>query len=156
MIIKRGGGIPSSEITDEKFYLRRREFIRLAGGVALSATAGPLLLGCSADTNDGDWGIGTANAAGPFGDGQTPLANVKPKVVTTDEKLNTFEEITSYNNFYEFGYRQGGPAAQRRAPEDQPVEGEDRRPRQQARRLLPRGPPQAAPARRADLPSPLR
>ena len=35
MIIKSGGGIPSSEITDENFYLRRREFMRLAGGVAL-------------------------------------------------------------------------------------------------------------------------
>jgi sulfoxide reductase catalytic subunit YedY len=34
---------------------------------------------------------------------QTPLSGIKPNVVTTDEKRNTFEQITSYNNFYEFG-----------------------------------------------------
>jgi sulfoxide reductase catalytic subunit YedY len=43
------------------------------------------------------------------GGGQSPLENVKPKVVTTDEKLNTFEDITSYNNFYEFGTGKNDP-----------------------------------------------
>ena len=41
---------------------------------------------------------------------QTPLSGIKPNVVTTDEKLNTFEEITSYNNFYEFGTGKDDPA----------------------------------------------
>jgi methionine sulfoxide reductase catalytic subunit len=41
--------------------------------------------------------------------GQSPLANVKPKVVTTDETLNSFEDITSYNNFYEFGIGKNDP-----------------------------------------------
>ena len=45
----------------------------------------------------------------PAPPGQTPLPNVKPKVVTTDEKLNSFEEITSYNNFYEFGVNKDDP-----------------------------------------------
>ena len=35
--------------------------------------------------------------------GQSPLENIKPKVVSTDEPLNKFEDINSYNNFYEFG-----------------------------------------------------
>ena len=41
--------------------------------------------------------------------GQTPLEGIKPKVVATDEKLNTFQEITSYNNFYEFGTGKNDP-----------------------------------------------
>ncbi len=44
------------------------------------------------------------------GDGQSPLANIKPGVVTTDEKQNSFEDITSYNNFYEFGTGKNDPA----------------------------------------------
>jgi sulfoxide reductase catalytic subunit YedY len=110
MIIKRPADLPSSEITDEKVYLRRRTFMRLAGGIALSAAAGPMLLACGADTNDGDWGAAPVSAAGdPLAAPQTPLANIKPNVVTTDEKQNTFEQVTSYNNFYEFGTGKGDP-----------------------------------------------
>jgi methionine sulfoxide reductase catalytic subunit len=97
MLIRRAPDIQSSEITDEKVYLRRREFIRLAGASAAFAAASPLLLAC---------GSQPASAAGSppeFAGGQTPLPNIKTKVVTTDEKWNSFEEITGYNNFYEFG-----------------------------------------------------
>ena len=72
---------------------------------------------------------------GPFAAGGLPLADVKPKVVTTDEKRNTFEQITGYNNFYEFGTGKGDPSAVRRPAQDQPVDGEDRRPVRQAGRL---------------------
>ena len=41
MLIKRPADIPSSEITDKKVYLNRREFIRAAGGTALATAAGP-------------------------------------------------------------------------------------------------------------------
>ncbi len=97
MLIKRPE-IPSSEITDERTYLRRREFFRLAGGLALGAAAGPLVQACA----------GEPLSAAPE-PGQSPLANVKPRVVATDERLNTFEEITGYNNFYEFGTGKNDP-----------------------------------------------
>lgn len=101
MLIRRSGEIPSSEITDEHWYLRRRDFIRLAGSTALAAAAGSLAGGCS---------DGTAAESGVAIDsGQSPLEGVKPKVVTTDEKLNSFAEITSYNNFYEFGTEKNDP-----------------------------------------------
>ena len=40
MLIKRAPDIRSSEITDEKLYLRRREFIRAAAIPAIAAAAG--------------------------------------------------------------------------------------------------------------------
>jgi methionine sulfoxide reductase catalytic subunit len=99
MLIRRAADIPSSEITDERVYLRRREFMRMAGGLAMATGLAPLM----AAYDDG------AAAAGGAGLGQAPLDNVKPKVVSTDEKLNTFEQITSYNNFYEFGTGKNDP-----------------------------------------------
>jgi sulfoxide reductase catalytic subunit YedY len=104
MLIRRADNIPSSEITDERTYLRRREFMRLAGGFALATTVAPLMRAYG----DGPmaeelW------AGGDAAMGQSPLENVKPKVVSTDEKLNTFEQVTSYNNFYEFGTGKNDP-----------------------------------------------
>ena len=102
MLIRPGGQIPSSEVTEERWYLRRREFIRLAGGAAIAAATGSLVGGCA----DG----AAAGLGGSPGDvGQSPLEGVKPKVVATDEKLNSFEEITGYNNFYEFGTGKNDP-----------------------------------------------
>jgi sulfoxide reductase catalytic subunit YedY len=98
MLIRRAGDIRSSEITDEQIYLRRREFMRLAGAAAITGAVGAVT-GAFGDT---------PLAAGAGG-GQSPLANIKPGVVTTDEKLNSFEDITSYNNFYEFGTGKNDP-----------------------------------------------
>jgi sulfoxide reductase catalytic subunit YedY len=100
MLLRRPSDIRSSEITDERTYLRRRDFMRLAGSAAVAATAAPWLVGCAMD----------AAVSGETGGPQTALAGFKPKVVTTDEKWNTFEEITSYNNFYEFGTGKDDPA----------------------------------------------
>ena len=103
MLLKKDPDIPSSEITDERWYLRRREFIRLAGGAAIAAVAAPVLA-CS------DEPVGAvAPADGMFGAPNLPLTGYKEKAVTVDEKLNTFEEITGYNNFYEFGTEKDDP-----------------------------------------------
>jgi len=51
---------------------------------------------------------------------QMSLENVKPKVVATDEPLNTLEQITTYNNFYEFGTGKSDPAAN--APKYRPAQ----------------------------------
>jgi len=95
MWINRHPRTPSSEITDERIYLRRREWLRMAGVAALSIATGPVLSACESSSAD---------------DGQMPLSGVKPNVVTTDEPRNTFEQITTYNNFYEFGTGKGDPA----------------------------------------------
>jgi methionine sulfoxide reductase catalytic subunit len=100
MLIKTMPDIRASDITDEALYLRRREFIRLAGGLAMGAAAAPLILACTGDT---------LAAGAPPPPGQSPLSNVRPRVIATDEKLNAFEEVTSYNNFYEFGTGKNDP-----------------------------------------------
>jgi methionine sulfoxide reductase catalytic subunit len=100
MQIRKRPSIPSSEITDEGIYLRRREFMRLAGGAALVTAASPWALACAAGASD--------EPAGAVA-GQAPLTGYTPRVVATDEPLNTFDQITSYNNFYEFGTDKGDP-----------------------------------------------
>ena len=101
MLIKKAPGVHPSEITDEPIYLRRREFVQLAGGLALAAAAAPLLA-CSGEAAAG---VPTPGGLEP----QAPLTGYKPRVIATDEKLNKFEEITGYNNFYEFGMGKDDP-----------------------------------------------
>ncbi len=103
MLLKRNPDIPSSEITDQRVYLRRREFMGLAGGAFMAAAAAPLL----ARSDEPLAAMGPAD--GTFGAPNVPLTGYKEKAVTVDEKLNTFEEITGYNNFYEFGTDKDDP-----------------------------------------------
>ena len=105
----RASDVRASEITDERLYLRRREFIGATGRGRprgdRRAVRAELPERMTVDARR-----------------QTPLSGIKPKVVTTDEPLNSFEDITSYNNFYEFGTGKGRSAALRRADEDEPVD----------------------------------
>ena len=78
-LFKRPPDIPSSEITTERHYFGRRQFIRDAGVLAASALAVPSVL-----------------AACTRGAVQDESAG---EVQGTDEKVNSYEEITSYNNF---------------------------------------------------------
>ena len=107
MLIRKAADIRPSEITDEQHYLRRREFIRLAGGALAAATAGSVLGACG--------GSGVDAASSPSGAGaaqeEPPALPIAKRLDTTGgEKLNTFEQITQYNNFYEFGTEKGDPA----------------------------------------------
>jgi len=94
MLIKKASQIPSSEITDERLYLNRRQFLQ--SGAVL--TAGAALAGLSANR---------ALAAPDL----APLANVRKSPLSTAEKQNSYNDITTYNNFYEFGTGKGDPAA---------------------------------------------
>ena len=95
MLIQRPADIPSSEITNERDYVNRRQFMRGASGAALGLAAGALALGRTP----------TVEALG-----QEAIPNVTPGPFGTDEPWNDFEDITSYNNFYEFGLDKGDPA----------------------------------------------
>jgi sulfoxide reductase catalytic subunit YedY len=97
MLIKRPADIRSSEITDKTTYLNRRNFVRLATGTA--ALAGVGAIGAEALLH--------AQPPAPRG---TKLTNIKPSEFSTTEKPNTWEQITTYNNYYEFGTDKDQPA----------------------------------------------
>jgi methionine sulfoxide reductase catalytic subunit len=89
MLIKPPTSIPSAEITDRKLYLNRREFVRAVTWIAGGAAAGVL-------------GETFLQAAQPAPHGRK-LDNVQKSGFSTDETPNTWEQITTYNNYYEFG-----------------------------------------------------
>ena len=80
MLIGKPAVIRSSEITPRSVYLNRRRFL-----------AGVLAAG------------GTALAAGRF-------ESAAKSRFSTDEKVTPFRDVTSYNNFYEFGTAKDQPA----------------------------------------------
>jgi methionine sulfoxide reductase catalytic subunit len=85
MLIKKPDDIKSSEITDEKHYLNRRTFIVAAGAVGAAA-------------------VGAAWAGGVFTPGiLRARAHGAAAARQEEDKVNSYEDITSYNNFYEFG-----------------------------------------------------
>ncbi|MEM7433036.1 MAG: protein-methionine-sulfoxide reductase catalytic subunit MsrP [Pseudomonadota bacterium] len=91
MLIKKPSDIPPSEITSKENYLNRRQFMKagsIAGGLAL---AGP------------------AAAAVVPTEKRAKLDGVLESEFSTGERANTFEEITTYNNFWEFGTGKSDP-----------------------------------------------
>ena len=76
------GKLNWSDVAPKSAYLNRRELMAGAGALALGAIAGPATAG---------------------------LMTV-PSRFSTDETPNTLDEITSYNNFYEFGTGKEDPA----------------------------------------------
>jgi sulfoxide reductase catalytic subunit YedY len=87
VLIKKGGEIRYSEITPKKLYLDRRSFL-VAAGITGAAAAGSVLGGLFSSSE------ATAGAKLQFS--KSPLS-------TQGETLTPFKDITTYNNFYEFG-----------------------------------------------------
>ncbi len=96
MLIRKPTDIPSSAITSKDEYLNRRRFLRGA------AAAGVAALG-----------------AGRIADVLSPrtrayagekLQTVPSPLTTTGEQLTSYDDITHYNNFYEFGVPKDQPA----------------------------------------------
>lgn len=115
MLIKRPD-IPSSEITSESLYRSRRIFLRTAAVATAGAAAAFTIPWWSSDPGTQDPAY-RRPSAGPF---------------NTDEDLTPFKDVTTYNNFYEFGVDKGDPAANagslRTSPWTVRVEGEVKKP----------------------------
>jgi methionine sulfoxide reductase catalytic subunit len=95
MLIGKPSDIPSSAITSKDQYLNRRRFLRGA------AAAGAAALGASRVAD-----ILSPRIAARAG---TKLQTVKSPLTTTGEQLTSYDDITHYNNFYEFGVDKGDP-----------------------------------------------
>ena len=119
MLIKRPDDIKSSEITDKELYLNRRQFIRTASLGAAGLGSGLLVPGL----------------LGPMSEarGATKLTGVGKSAFSTDEPLTPLKDITSYNNFYEFGTGKSDPQRNSKDFKTRPwtvtVEGEVHKPK---------------------------
>ncbi len=100
MLIRKPSDIPSSAISSKDRYLNRRRFLRGAAGTI--AATGAAALG--AERLGEVFNPRITALAG------TKLETVKSPLSTTGEDLTSLEDITHYNNFYEFGVGKGDPA----------------------------------------------
>ena len=100
MLIRNPSDIPSSLITPKGQYVNRRRF--LLGALSGAAVAGAAAVG--ADRIAELVAPRTAAFAG------TKLQTVKSPLTTTGEQLTPYEDITHYNNYYEFGVDKSDPA----------------------------------------------
>ena len=82
MLIRRPPDIPASEITDERLYLNRRSFIATGGLLGVAAATGALP-GC---------------------------LKASPTDEQGEDKLTPYKDVTTYNNYYEFGTGKDDPA----------------------------------------------
>jgi sulfoxide reductase catalytic subunit YedY len=111
MLIRRPSDIPAGEITDQRLYRTRREFLRAASGVVAGGAMAPALLAAC-------------------GAGREARAAEGPQ---KEDKLTPFKDVTTYNNFYEFGTDKSDPAKEagslRLRPWTVAVEGEVNKPK---------------------------
>ncbi len=90
MLIRKPDDIASSEITPERVYLSRREFMEGVGRLGIAGAIAPAL---------GRLPAGEAISPSDAGAGATPR----------QEELTPYEDVTQYNNFYEFGPSKDDP-----------------------------------------------
>src|SRR5579863_4694548 len=96
MLIKRAQDLKYSDITPKHVYMNRRKFLAdagLAGGAILA-------------------GRGIWNLISPS---ESVSANTRLNVTvkspfSTSEKQNTYKEVSTYNNYYEFGADKSDPS----------------------------------------------
>jgi methionine sulfoxide reductase catalytic subunit len=96
MVIKKPSDIKSSEITDKKIYLARRTFMRGAVLTATTVATGLLYRKLNPPTLPRVEGEKIADVVKPAPEQGTVSG------YTLNEKPTSFEDITNYNNFYEF------------------------------------------------------
>ncbi|HJV63534.1 MAG TPA: protein-methionine-sulfoxide reductase catalytic subunit MsrP, partial [Albitalea sp.] len=118
----RGFALPSAEITPRRIYEGRRELLRLT----LAGAAGAALAG---------WAAREARAQAPRPGKLAALAGGRTAVAggMTMEKLTPYDDVTGYNNFYEFGTDKSDPARNAHTLKTRPwtvaIEGEVKKPR---------------------------
>jgi methionine sulfoxide reductase catalytic subunit len=119
MLIRRPTDLTYSDVTPKSVYTQRREFLRAMGiaGVAAFAGAAAWRLGMPLDAVQATSKLNIASKS-PF---------------NTTEKETPYNDVTHYNNFYEFGTDKTDPAKNaqklRTSPWTVSVEGEVKKPR---------------------------
>jgi sulfoxide reductase catalytic subunit YedY len=88
--------LTSADVTPKQVYLNRRKFLEVMGMVGTAAVAGRRILELAAPSE-------TALAA-------TEFSGLIKSPFSTTENVNSLEDVTHYNNFYEFGTEKNDPA----------------------------------------------
>src|SRR5215470_18095389 len=96
MLIRKGSKLTYVAITPRSIYQDRRKFLQGLGIVGATAVVGRRLLE-----------LATPSLTAFAGAKLTPLAK---SPFSTTEKQNSYEDVTHYNNFYEFGTDKSDPA----------------------------------------------
>jgi len=118
MFIRKSGGLTHADITPKSSYFNRRNFLRGLGIAGAAAIVGERFASVLSHSN-------TVHAG-------TKLTAVKSGY-TVGEKVTPENDVTHYNNFYEFGSDKSDPAKNaqnfRTSPWTVSVEGEVKTPR---------------------------
>ena len=96
MLIRKAPDLTYADVTPKSVYLERRRFLRAMGIVGATAIAGKSLFDLALPPQ-------VAFAA-------TKFTNLAKSDFSTSEKQNSYEDVTHYNNFYEFGTDKSDPA----------------------------------------------
>ncbi len=119
MLIRKAPDLTYADITRKSVYLDRRKFLQAVGIVGAAAAAGKGILKLALPSQP------------VFA--STKLTGLVKSPFSTTEKESTFNDVTHYNNFYEFGTDKGDPAKNsqnfKTSPWTASVEGEVAKPR---------------------------
>lgn len=119
MLIGKQSDITPSEITPQSMYQDRRQFIKAAGfGLLATAAAGYGLL---------------PRQAWAAAEQRKKITGYTKTAYGADEKLTPYDDVTTYNNYYEFGTSKSDPAEHSKLFKPTPwsvaIEGEVKNPR---------------------------
>jgi len=95
MLLRKPTDLTYADVTPKSVYLDRRKFLHGMGLAGIAAVAGRRLLDLAIPSQSVHAGTKLTTIKGPF---------------STDEKINSFNDVTHYNNFYEFGVDKDQPA----------------------------------------------
>lgn len=95
MLIRPLPDLTYADVTPKSVYLNRRKFLRGLGLAGAAATFGKGLLDLVSPPTQAYAGTKLTTVKSPF---------------STNEKVNTYDEVTHYNNYYEFGVDKDQPA----------------------------------------------
>jgi sulfoxide reductase catalytic subunit YedY len=114
VLIQRKSELTYADVTPKELYFNRRRFLKTMGIAGAAAFAGKNLLDLASPSKG-------VYAGAKF-------TNLIKSPFSTTEKVNSFEDVTHYNNFYEFGIDKDAPAKNvqkfRTSPWTVSVEGE--------------------------------
>ncbi|MES2772214.1 MAG: protein-methionine-sulfoxide reductase catalytic subunit MsrP, partial [Pseudomonadota bacterium] len=114
MLIRSASDIVSSEITEPSLYRARRHFIQAAGLASIASAFGLAADALSAEAVQNQ-----------------KIQGIRRSALSTNEPATSFERITQYGNFYEFGPDKESPAKNAHTLRTRPwtltIEGEVKR-----------------------------